>query len=280
MTEPASGKDLRSFWLFATASLVTIAAGAGAIFLSGNGAMQPVANLAAWLAGALLATVLAKFGKSPQMLTAIIALTFFGLSVTLFNTGVEGVHRWISLGPVNANLAALLLPPCIVALARFRLSSGAKFALITALLLLLLAQPDASQATGLALASCILARDWNKRWRLLSSAAFIALAASVWLRVDPLEPVATVEGIVGLAVTVSPLLAVLILAALSVTIASIPMLVKHSGERTAGYALFAYAAAVSLSAGIGNFPVPLAGFGISFPIGWWLAAGLLIGKRA
>ena len=280
MTEPASGKDLRSIWLFAMASLVTIAAGAGAIFLSGHGAMQPVANLAAWLAGTLLAMVLAKFGKSPQMLTAIIALSFFGLFATLLSTGVEGVHRWMSLGPINANLAALLLPPCIVAFASIRLHRGTVFALITALLLLLWAQPDASQATGLALAGCVLAREWNKQLRLLSSILFIGVAALVWFRIDPLAPVATVEGVVGLATAVSPFLAILILAALSVTIASIPMLAKHSGERTAGYALFAYAAAVSLSAAIGNFPVPLAGFGISFPIGWWLAAGLLVGKRA
>ena len=43
----------------------------------------------------------------------------------------------------------------------------------------------------------------------------------------------------------------------------------------AGVALSAYLAGISVAPVIGAYPVPLAGLGMSFPVGLWLAIGLM-----
>ena len=61
-----------------------------------------------------------------------------GIVATLFAPAADGVHRWIDIGPLHINAAALLLPATIVALRKPRITSltGIATAVIAASVLL------------------------------------------------------------------------------------------------------------------------------------------------
>ena len=96
------------------------------IFAAANGAPPTLwgRNAIVWLIGALIGLALARQNPA-RLTTAILLLTPLALLLSLWNPGQSGVHRWLSLGPLNWNVALLYL------------------------------QPDASQATAFALAICL-----------------------------------------------------------------------------------------------------------------------------
>lgn len=93
---------------------------------------------------------------------------------------------------------------------------------------------------------------------------------------DPLAPVAHVEGIFGLAWAQSPLLGLAM--GLSLAVAAIsPLciwLARPSGM-IGPLALTAYFIPTALAPLFGAYPVPFAGYGVSFVAGWVLGAASL-----
>jgi hypothetical protein len=150
------------------------------------------------------------------------------------------------------------------------------FGLIAALLAL---QPDISQLAGFALAAVILC---TARFGARGGAvSFILAAAALVLclsRPDPLAPVPHVEGIVFLAWSQSPALAIALAMALTATALS-PLLAWRTPQRWPAVALAAYFTTTAAAFLFGAYPVPLAGYGLSFVLGWWLAAGVLASPR-
>lgn len=260
----------RPLLMFGAASFAAVVTGAVVCAVSGVPAGSWGRNLAAWAVGAVLAACIARFAK-PGYGTLALWAAPVGLLATLISPDQEGVHRWIDLGPLHVNVAMLLLPGAVVALAASaeKRLSWAAFLLSLAVLV---AQPDASQATTLALVGVLIALFETKqrliRWGVPVIAA--GLAAVAWLRPDPLQPVDEVEGIIGLAFSVSPLLAgagVLSLGAASAA----PVL----NRRLPGVALglcFLLWAVMPL---FGAYPVPFVGIGMSPIVGGWLGVGLL-----
>jgi len=270
---------VRFFALFSLLSLGTVLTGCAIASANGVSAGSWGRNLAAWLAGALIAALFAT-RKSNGFRRGLLVAAPVGLAATLLNAGQEGVHRWIDVGPIHTNLAAILLPGAIVALAA--LSAGERWTwLVAAIVGVLLAlQPDASQATAFGVGvAVILARlPAPRAVRAACIAAVVALIAAAWLRPDPLEPVAEVEGIIGLAARWSPLAALLAVAMLAGVVLS-PLLVGKGEDgppRTASRALAAYFALSALTPLVGTFPVPLVGIGMSPVVGFWLGCGALI----
>lgn len=255
-------------WTFAAASLVAIAIGSAVMLMTDIPVGIAIRNPIAWLVAGAIALVAGPRGwlggwAVPAALI-VVALSFLG-------SGQEGVHRWLDLGAVQLNAAALVLPLAIVAFARTpALLAAASFAGIAALLAL---QPDVSQLAGFIPAALILAFA-RFGWRGLALAALLAAAtlALCLYRPDPLEPVAHVEGIVALAWSQSPPLA--IAAATALAAAALAPLFVHRTNPTAP-ALTAYLAITALAPTLGAYPVPLAGYGLSFVTGWWLAIGAL-----
>ena len=272
-------KSGKSFLMFAAASLAAVALGVVAMAESGVAASSWMRNAAAWLVGAGLAFLLSRT-RSPLIGRAFLVLAPAALAATFLFPAQEGVHRWIDLGPLHINAAALLLPVGVVAcaLAAPKLASAA----LAACALLLVLQPDASQATALAMAALVLLmrNPAPVPLRLASAAATVALAAAAWMRPDPLEPVAEVEEIFALAAGVSPLLAAAAgLALAAASLSPLPGAGRAEPRRTAAFALSAYFAGTALAPAFGAYPVPLVGLGMSFPVGWWLAVGLLASAR-
>lgn len=270
---------VRFFALFSMLSLGTVLTGCAIASANGVSAGSWSRNLAAWLVGALLAALFAA-QKSNGFLRGLLVAAPVGLAATLLNAGQEGVHRWIDIGPVHANLAAILLPGALVALAWLSGRERWTWPMAALVGVLLVLHPDASQATafGAGVAVLLLRLPAPRRTRAAGVAAVLALIAAAWLRPDPLGPVAEVEGIIGLAARWSPLAALLAVALLAGVVLS-PLLVGTGEDgplRTASWVLATYFALSALTPLAGTFPVPLAGIGMSPVIGFWLGCGSLI----
>jgi hypothetical protein len=105
------------------------------------------------------------------------------------------------------------------------------------------------------------------------------LAAAASLRPDPLQPVAEVEGILGLAFGQSAVIGAGA-CVLLVAIVALPAAATRDAPppaRLAGLALSLCFGAWALTPLLGAFPVPFVGIGMSAILGAWLGVGLLAG---
>lgn len=281
----AANDSNRSIAVFGIASLVAIAAGCVAMAKSGIAPSAWLRSVAAWIVGAGVAWLLARYGKPRSASIGAILLTTAALIATLFAQAVDGVHRWLDVGPLHINAAALFLPAVIVALATVRIAKPMGIAITLVAATILLAQPDASQLTAFAIAASILvARSaMARRWKVFALLIAAVFTICGWMRPDTLQPVAEVEQIFGMCVAASPILA--FIAGLALAAAALAPLARSAPAahpaRDAAVALSAYFVPVSIAPFVGWFPVPLVGLGMSFPVGWWLGMGLLlvIGRR-
>lgn len=266
----------RLLLVFGVASLAAVGVGAVVCAVGGVPTGSWGRNLAAWLIGALAAAGMAATARS-AVLTVVPWLAVAGLAATFFNPAQDGVHRWVDAGPLHVNVAMVVLPPAAVALAMAadRLTVwGAVFAA----LVLLVAQPDASQATALAGVIALVAavRLHNRSTKAAAVVGAGLLAMLAWIRPDPLQPVAEVEEIVGMAFGLSPVLGGLTLIAL-VAFVAVPAVLSRSddGLHLAGAALSLCLALWVATPMFGAFPIPLVGVGMSPILGVWLGVGLL-----
>ena len=265
--------------VFAVASFVAVAAGCLVVAINDASAGAWLLNLAAWGAGAVMALAVSRFA-SPLFARVVTFAAPIGLLASLANPGQAGVHRWIDIGSVHANVAALLLPAFVVALAALVRDGSWAWLACAACAVLLILQPDASQATAFAAAVLIVVVRLPVARAIRIGAVVLVSSGAVmaWLRPDPLAPVAEVEGVIGLAYALSPPIAVTAVVALGGA-ALAPMMVatgpERSAARTAALALSAYFVFSALTPLFGAFPVPLVGIGVSPVIGFWMGAGLL-----
>ena len=241
--------------IFAVASLLAVAT--GCLVAAANGAPPAVwgRNAIAWLLGALISKLLARQNPT-RLIPAILLITPILLLLSLWQSGQSGVHRWLSFGPLNWNVAFLCLPAAIVALTATPRPPWPLAFIVASLLCL---QPDASQVTAFALALS------------LSQPLVLPFAALTWTRPDPLLPVPDVEGIIALARSQSLLRAAIVVASLT-AVALSPLFPRRTASATA---LAIYFLAISLMPLVGAFPVPLAGMGMSPILGYWLGIGVL-----
>jgi hypothetical protein len=145
-------------------------------------------------------------------------------------------------------------------------------------LALLVAQPDASQATAMAGVIGLVAA-FSLKTRVMKALAIAGaglLTTVAWMRPDPLQPVAEVEEIVGMAFRLSPVIGGLALIAL-IGVVAVPAALSpsKSGSALAGAALSLCLALWAVTPMFGAFPVPLVGIGMSPILGAWLGVGLL-----
>ena len=268
--------------LFAASSLVAVALGSATLRASGLPFASWLRNPVAWLVGVVLAMGMMRVRHSAAVFRVLLGLALVGVAGSFLAPAQEGVHRWIDVGPLHINIAALLLPSAIVALAFTGISSRTGIAFATVAAALLVLQPDASQATSFAIAVMILvARSTAPAAPgVIAVGAALLVAVVSWMRPDPLQPVPEVEGIFPLAVGVSPALA--IIAVLALAAASLaPLAIRTTAgaaHRNAALALTGYFVSAAICPAFGAFPVPLVGLGMSFPVGYWLAIGLLCAK--
>ncbi|UDF04182.1 hypothetical protein [Asticcacaulis sp. AND118] len=265
---------------FAVLSFLTVALGALTLQQFGLGMGVWLRNPVAWLVGGLLCLGLAQVLRpSPWLLLLALLL----LVLTFAGAGQEGVHRWLILGPVQVNVAPLILPLTLTAAQpKDGAQEPALWLIGMGLIAILLAwQPDRSQLAAFSVAVLTLTRLRFSSRSFLCSVLVILLAALLcaW-RPDPLLPVPHVEGVMSMAWVQSPLLAIVMFTCLILTALSPLWLWRDKNRRAPAVALSLYSLACALPWLFGTFPVPLAGYGVSFVLGWWLGiAGLFAKSR-
>jgi hypothetical protein len=241
---------------------------------AGLGASIWLLNVAAALTGGLAvlgAWVWRRMGiPSTHPHRWVLPLGLALLGATLLASGVEGVHRWLPLGPLQLHVGAVSLPPILVLLARVRWATSVAVAVLA--LLILLVQPDAAQAASFAAGWIVLVAALRGRMVTAGIITVAALAAATLLRADPLGPVPHVEGIVGLAAAQGLLWA----SAAVVSIVIVPLALALTRRRPE-LALAAYMGSTLLASWLGDYPVPILGFGVSPILGYYLALAFLSG---
>ena len=203
---------------------------------------------------------------------------------TLIHPGWEGVYRWVELGPVALHASLLLTP--LVLLSGWRLAHAGRpmvgLGLVTALQIVHLAQPDAAQASGVAVAvaiGAITARvSAGAAQRLSVGIGAALLAALTWFRPDPLVGTVGVEKVVHTAFDLSPAIGFATVAALCALL--VPFLMgrrpAQAGLPSASTLLAGYLAGVLLAAQFGDFPVLVVGYGASTMLGYYAAAAAAV----
>jgi cell division protein FtsW (lipid II flippase) len=204
-------------------------------------------------------------------------LAFLAIASTLFSPGIDGVQRWHELGPLRVHPSALLAPLVLVMGAgrviRKRIVVHASLLSLQAVHFL---QPDAGQASALACgAIAFVLADWQQRQRALLVLTYLISAAATWARFDPLPPAAFVEDIVTRSFALTPALGVVALVSLLLLVAAPLLATQTRRSRPAAVGLSAYLAASILAVGVGEYPVPLLGFGTSPTLGAFLALAAL-----
>lgn len=267
--------------VFGAASLIAVLAGCWAASNAGVPVATWARMIAAWVIGLGMAIYLARLPRwGDRRALAFAAGVTVLLLLSFADAGLAGVHRWVVIGPVRLNVAALVLPVAIVVIAGRSWAAWAGLAIMV----LLVAQPDASQASGFAVAAAAAAAVLTgararNGFAGAALATIILLGALSWLRPDPLASVAEVEGIVGLAWHQHPALAILAVTALVLATIT-PVVIGYAGQPDpAARAITAYMIITAALPIIGAFPVPLVGMSMSPILGFWLGIGMLVAQR-
>jgi cell division protein FtsW (lipid II flippase) len=265
-------------------ALASLAVASGAAFLWNVGALPGMAtrNIAAfglglafgWAAHQLSyrrhgAVILFSIG------TAILAL------VLAVGIEMDGVRRWLDLGPVVVQ-PALILSPLLLAIVASREGRHWRIAILVPVLLVAW-QPDAASMLALAAgiaalmagASGLSPRGWTaRRVAIAAGALAFAVMGLAFAGIQTPPPVAFVEGTVGLATLSGPIAGILHFAAIALMIAAL-----LSRTDPTGLALAAYFTIAALAAVFWAFPMPVVGAGPSHLIGFGIAAGWLATRR-
>lgn len=244
---------------------------AGLAYLHGFGAPgRLIAVNTAALVAALVCILAVRGPLRPALRLALAGAATLGLFLPLvLGPEVNGVARWLAVGPLRLYTGALLLPLIVVLAAREARLGLAVLAAAGAGLAL---QPDASGLAGLGAASAVL--GWHRRCVVHAIIAAAALALAV-LTIDAggLEPQRYTEAVWAHVAARSAWLAgALGLALLAARLTLLAIGARETvTERTALAALLTGMAAMAM---IAPFPFPLIGYGASpiLGLGFALAA--------
>jgi len=232
---------------------------------SGAPSAYPIVNGAALALSALIVLIgLPPLGRRARIIAVAGLLALFVLPL-LTGPSMNGIARWLPIGPFILHAGMLTIPALAVLAARDdRLGPPA----LAAALLIALAQPDFASAFAL-IGGAIGAYQVRSDWRfglVVIGGFFIAIAAALQ---GELPAVPFVERIIIDALPTAPLMAALI--ALSIAGAVLIMLFGTGLPRIARYPTGMTLFGFWLAALISNYPTPLAGYGAAAIIGYALA---------
>lgn len=259
--------------------MATLAISVLAIRAAGGSSSAMILQVAAGVVGALSAIVIAWLVRPPGRIAAVILLALtLAIEAYILVAGVsmEGVRRWVAVGPLQLHAASLLVPLAAWTAAQ-RLDAIVAL-LLAATLVVLAAQPDAASVLALTLALGVVALVDKSKRRLAGILAVIGAAGVAWAlsRPDPLPAVDHVELVVRRAFEASPTLGPLA----AVALIAVPMAMLWSRRAPAALALAAAWAGFVLANLIANYPAPVIGAGAAPVLGWLMSMGLTFATPA
>lgn len=262
---------------------------AGIITMAGSHVPAPIwtRNIATAAAGILLCEVAYRTKPGSFKFETLSRPCFLfaapaAIAATFLSGGLDGVHRWLLLGPVRLHIASIVLPLLLIQLAastRRKLAFAGSAALLSAALLIL--QPDGSEATAFICAalSIIITYAGGRRSLLfLEAFALLTCFTIVWMVPDRLPSVACVEGIIKMAARLHPAIAVCGIFGLAIL--PVPFLCQAAAQNraksAAALAVAVYFLVIILiSIGTGAYPVIVFGYGACPILGYYLACGAI-----
>lgn len=259
---------------WSSASALIAAVGASLLLFHVGGAPSTYSLFNAATLGLALIAIAAsgRLHLSTRGAAWVVGLGLSGICITLVGgVDVEGVRRWIPLGPVRLHAAMLFLPAVLAALPR--LPDRWRLACVALAATIFVWQPDPAAALALAF-GCLLAEWHNRR----STVAMIIVAMSVTgviaaaARAVPLAPVPFVETVLAQGFMLHAALGTALAAALLFAIAA-PLL--DNADRANAAAVSGGWLGFSAASIAGSYPTPLAGYGAAAILGYGLAVAVL-----
>ncbi len=256
---------------------LTLPVVAGLVFMWGNNAPLSYLGLNA---GALVAgLMLASYPPSrlpdftwPMLGVLIVAILALPL---LLGPELDGISRWIAIGPLRMHAAMLLVPALLVIAAR--LPEPRASALIGAAAIVIALQPDRASAFALLIASIASFMLTKSRAMLIASAAALAGLMTALQLPDELEGVRFVEQVLHFAWIVQPWAAMMMGIALIGAIVALLIANRDTRVETlcGPVGVAAFLSGLAVASLLGNYPTPLIGFGASSILGYGFAVFML-----
>ncbi len=227
------------------------------------------------IAGAISCLVISRKANVKSRFSKVItAVMLILLIMTLFGEGMENVNRWIKIGPVNFNVAFVATPCVLIGLWELLKNKFWNIAavLTVAISTIFYLQPDASQISAFAIPMIIMLYDDNKKKTtyLVTVAVLLFLVAMSWIHIDGLLPVSYVEEILVLSKNMGTIW--FVLGVISLIMLPIPfILFSPEKAKKLSICIGIYIVILLASTLIGNFPVPLMGYGMPPIIGYFIS---------
>lgn len=253
------------------AHLVAVAAGIAWMVVSGAPSTYAVMNAAAAFLAVAIAGVLYRRPDKRQELVALWAAPTAMAASMAIGPDVDGVHRWLAIGPLRLHAAALFGPAFLVAFQRRTDWSGPAAVIIAAALVTI--QPDMSVALALACSVGLALIFDFQPVRLVALAASLVALGLTASRPDGLDPLPFVENVLQDVVDAGGMPGIAIPLAFVLAIAA-PFF-GQKGQRAEGAAISSWFLGLTVASLLAPYPTPLIGYGAAPIIGYGIAIGLL-----
>ena len=229
-------------------------------------------NFIIWILGSIIGIILIHKTKQMQSSKSIhqrsIMIIILLVAPFLFK-GIDGIQRWIQIGPLNFYVASILLPLLLIYL--WKLVENNRYVYVIGVnfivLFILLLHPDAGQVTAFACASSMLC--WTKiKNRLLNFLNLTMITTIViisWIFLDDLAAVPYVEHIIFLVKDMGILW--FLFGLISLILLLFPFFFYRK-VTTISLTLGVYFLVMMLVTFFGHFPMPIMGYGISPVVGY------------
>ncbi|WP_439471549.1 hypothetical protein [Brevundimonas sp.] len=205
-------------------------------------------------------------GHLPGRLLAV-GLGAVLLATSLLGVRVDGITRWLALGPLTIQPSMMILPLMVVLFARFR--DGLSLIGIAVAALALALQPDRGMAGALTAGIAVLAFTRPNRSVLAALACAAAGFAATLVQPDPSPALPFVDQILYSSFSLHPLAGVAVV--LGSALLTVPVLAGRQAKAPELAVFGAVWAALIAAAALGNYPTPLVGYGGSAVIGYLIS---------
>ncbi len=210
---------------------------------------------------------------TPIVVSAVILALF---AATFAGPSVDGISRWIGLGPLNLHAGILLLPTLLVILPGLNARLACGVILVAASLFAL--QPDFASVFALFASTLVCFILTRNRWAFVALLGTCVALALTLLKTDDLAPVSFVETVVQDAFLRHPLISIGMILSVAMAAAAPTLSLSSRTAASAARSLGWSACLIGyfLASLIGDYPTPLLGYGVSSILGFGCACILLI----